>query len=91
MNKSAWAIGKIIKLIGLLERDEDPKYRLEFDLAELFVEQGLIKVGSLEEELAKVNAPKGCVDFIYHLLTIDDKRRPTAAQALQHPWLQNLE
>ncbi|KAM5431934.1 hypothetical protein McanMca71_005900 [Microsporum canis] len=91
VNKSAWAIGKIIKLIGLLERDEDPKYRLEFDLAELFVKQGLIKVGSLEEELAKVNAPKGCVDFIYHLLTIDDKRRPTAAQALQHPWLQNLE
>ncbi|EGD91919.1 CMGC protein kinase [Trichophyton rubrum D6] len=91
VNKSAWAIGKIIKLTGSVKRDEDPKYQLEFDLAELFVNQGLIKVGTLEEELAKVNAPKGCVDFIHHLLTIDDKARPTAEQALQHPWFQSPE
>ncbi|EZF34712.1 hypothetical protein H109_00303 [Trichophyton interdigitale MR816] len=91
VNKSAWAIGKIIKLIGSVKRDEDPKYQLEFDLAELFVNQGLIEVGTLEEELAKVNAPKGCIDFIHHLLTIDDKTRPTAEQALQHPWLRNLD
>ncbi|EER26318.1 hypothetical protein D8B26_003321 [Coccidioides posadasii str. Silveira] len=25
MNKSAWAIGKIMKLVGPLEQDEDPK------------------------------------------------------------------
>ncbi|KAF3481151.1 uncharacterized protein GIQ15_03910 [Arthroderma uncinatum] len=91
VNKSAWAIGKIIKLVGPLERDEDPKYKPELDLAEFFVKQDLIKVGSLEEELAKINTPIDCVDFIRYLLTIDYKTRPTAEQALQHPWLQDLE
>ncbi|EFR04201.1 hypothetical protein MGYG_07208 [Nannizzia gypsea CBS 118893] len=90
VNKSAWAIGNIIKLIGPIKRDEDPKYQAEFDLAEIFVKHGLVKVGSLEEELAKVNAPKGFVDFIHYILTIEDKTRPTAEQALQHPWLQGL-
>lgn len=91
MNKSAWAIGKIMKLVGPLERNEDPKYKTEFDLAEFFVKRGLIKIGSLEEELAKANATTDCVDFIRYLLTIDHKTRPTAEQALQHPWLRGLE
>lgn len=29
----------------------------------------------------------GFLDFLAALLTIDPERRPTAAQALQHPWL----
>ncbi|DAA74163.1 TPA_exp: Uncharacterized protein A8136_3661 [Trichophyton benhamiae CBS 112371] len=90
VNRCAWAIGKIIKLVGRLERDEDPKYQLEFALAELFVQKDLIKVGSLEEELAKANVPEACVDFLRYLLHLDHKTRPTADQALQHPWLQNL-
>ncbi|KMP08082.1 hypothetical protein CIHG_09228 [Coccidioides immitis H538.4] len=90
-NKSAWAIGKIMKLVGPLERDEDPKYKSEFDLAEFFVKRDLIKVESLEEELAKVNVPSDCVSFIRYLLNINHKTRPTAEQALQHPWLQDLE
>lgn len=28
-----------------------------------------------------------CVSFLASLLTVDPSLRPTAAQALQHPWL----
>jgi serine/threonine protein kinase len=28
------------------------------------------------------------VDFVGYLLTIDPESRPTAAQALHHPWMQ---
>lgn len=32
-------------------------------------------------------AAAGFLDFLAALLTVDADRRPTAAQALQHPWL----
>ncbi|WEW59406.1 hypothetical protein PRK78_004878 [Emydomyces testavorans] len=89
INQAAWAIGKIVQLVGPLERNENPKYKLEFDLAELFVKRGIIKMGSLEEELARVNAAADCISFIRYLLTLDHKKRPTAEQALQHGWLQS--
>ncbi|KAK2807229.1 hypothetical protein FQN50_005516 [Emmonsiellopsis sp. PD_5] len=90
-SQAAWAIGKIIQLLGPPNRDEDPKYTEEFDLAEAVVEMGIIKMGSLEEELGKVNAPVDCVEFIRYLLTLDHEKRPTAEQALQHPWLQTFD
>jgi serine/threonine protein kinase len=89
-NQAAWSIGKIIQLLGPLERDEDPKYKLEFDVAELFVRRGIIKMDSLEKELSSVNASPDCINFIRHLLTLDHKKRPTAEEALHHPWLQDL-
>ncbi|QVM12462.1 hypothetical protein D8B26_007090 [Coccidioides posadasii str. Silveira] len=91
MKKSAWAIDKIMKLVGPLEQDKDPKYKTKFDLVEFFMKQGLIKVESLEEELAKVNVSPDCVGFLRYLLNINHKTRPTAEQALQHPWRQDLE
>ena len=30
---------------------------------------------------------EGFLDFLAALLSVDAERRPTAAQALQHPWL----
>lgn len=33
---------------------------------------------------------EGFVQFIQYLLTIDPERRPTAIEALQHPWLQTV-
>ncbi|PGH17412.1 hypothetical protein AJ80_04782 [Polytolypa hystricis UAMH7299] len=87
-SQAAWSIGKIIQLLGPLKRDEDPKSTQEFDLAEAVVEMGIIKMGSLEEELAKFDTPVDCVEFIRYLLTMAHEKRPTAEQALQHPWLQ---
>lgn len=34
-------------------------------------------------------ADEGCINFISCLLSVDPKKRPTAAEALQHPWLQH--
>eukprot|EP00195_Chlamydomonas_chlamydogama_P014734 CAMPEP_0202902904 /NCGR_PEP_ID=MMETSP1392-20130828/18762_1 /ASSEMBLY_ACC=CAM_ASM_000868 /TAXON_ID=225041 /ORGANISM="Chlamydomonas chlamydogama, Strain SAG 11-48b" /LENGTH=1064 /DNA_ID=CAMNT_0049589765 /DNA_START=132 /DNA_END=3326 /DNA_ORIENTATION=- len=34
-------------------------------------------------------ADEGLLDFIGYLLSIDPHKRPTAAEALSHPWLQN--
>ena len=33
-------------------------------------------------------ADEGCLAFLSTLLTVDPKQRPSAAEALQHPWLQ---
>ncbi|KAI1912707.1 hypothetical protein LOZ12_002615 [Ophidiomyces ophidiicola] len=86
-SQAAWAIGKIIQIIGPIKRDENPRYKEEFDYAEGLVEMGIINMGPLEEELSKTGAPKDCIEFIKYLLTLDHEQRPTAAQALQHPWL----
>lgn len=32
-------------------------------------------------------ADEACIEFLSTLLTVDPSLRPTAAQALQHPWL----
>jgi serine/threonine protein kinase len=34
-------------------------------------------------------ADAGCLDFLGSLLTIDPEQRPSAEQALHHPWLQH--
>lgn len=90
-SQAAWAIAKIIQLVGPVKQDENPKYTVEFYLAEVMVDMGTIKMGSLEQELAKVDAPADCVEFIRYLLDLDHTNRPTAEQALQHPWRQSLE
>ncbi len=34
------------------------------------------------------DADEGLMEFVSHLLTVDPRKRPTAAEALKHPWLQ---
>ncbi|PNH07068.1 hypothetical protein TSOC_006511 [Tetrabaena socialis] len=34
------------------------------------------------------DADEGLLEFVAHLLTVDPRKRPTAADALKHPWLQ---
>lgn len=53
--------------------------------------QGLYDVLRSKRTSLKARVPAaddGCIDFLSSLLTIDPSARPTAAQALQHPWLQ---
>jgi len=72
----------------------------EFALAEYFekesfvhpvtgIEEQFIKVGTIRQELEKVEGPidAECIDFIESLLAVDPARRLSAKEALKHPWL----
>ncbi|KAF3480041.1 uncharacterized protein GIQ15_05388 [Arthroderma uncinatum] len=87
VDEAAWCIGKIIRLLGPLKRDELRKHKEEFDLAETLAENGSFELGTLEEELAKIDLPPDCIAFIRYLLDTDHTTRPTAKEALRHPWL----
>jgi serine/threonine protein kinase len=96
----AWCIAKLQRLVGTLGPciDRQP-YKNEFELAEQLasMEIGpglgkLIKVGTLRQELQSLSDPSvstQLLDFIDYLLVIDMAKRPTAADALQHPYLQS--
>lgn len=85
--QAACSISKIIQLVGLFPWDKDSKYTEEYDLAKLLVRKGFIGNRSLEAELSSMEIPKDCVEFILYLLALDPRERPTAEQALKHPWL----
>ena len=88
--QAACSIAKIIRLIGPLSRGEDVQYKEEFDLAELVAQLDALPTRSLEEELKKFDVDQECIEFIRWLLTIGPEKRPTAHQALNHPWLQGV-
>jgi len=53
-----------------------------------------IDVGSLRQELEALPGPKvdaGLLDFIESLLIVDHTKRPTAAEALEHPYIRSIE
>ena len=53
-----------------------------------------IDVGTLRQELESLPGPKvdpGLLDFIDSLLIVDHTQRPTAAEALEHPYLRVTE
>ena len=99
----AWCIAKIRRLIGPLEPPVDSKYEEEFALAEYLEtstfwhqddssERQFITVGTLRQELENISAPKvspKLLDFIEFLLVLDHTKRPTAEEALQHPYLRH--
>jgi serine/threonine protein kinase len=97
----AWCIAKIVCLLGPLNQPIDcQSYKEEFELAEqLAVMENphdgmrLIKGGTLREELQRLPEPSvspKLLEFIESLLVIDHSRRPTASEALQHPYLKSL-
>ncbi len=97
----AWCIAKIRRLAGPIEPPVDSKYDEEFALAEYLEmssfkhqddsrEKQFITVGTLRQELERLSAPKvspELLDFIDFLLITDHTKRPTAVEALQHPYL----
>ena len=103
-HRTAWCIAKIIRLIGPIEVPEDPNYKDEFELAHDLEESEYqhprtgqltpyITLKSLRQELERL--PRGvcsqeCIDFLEHLLVIDPTRRPTAEEALQHPFIKSI-
>ena len=98
-----WCIAKLMRLVGPIPNPHPSKTAIvdEFALAEHFeketfvhpetgVEQPFITVGTIRQELEKMEGPiePGCIRFIESLLTVDPVKRPSAKEALQHPWLQ---
>jgi serine/threonine protein kinase len=99
-----WCIAKLIRLVGPIGAPGPSKTNIvdEFALAEYFErgtfvhpqsgkEEGFIKVGNIRQELEKVEGPieLECIDFVESLLVVDPMRRPSAREALQHPWLKS--
>jgi serine/threonine protein kinase len=80
---------------------QDPQYKEEFELAQDLAESSYedpetgqskpcISLGSLRDELEQLPrdmCSHGCIDFLEYLLVIDPTKRPTAKEALQHPFV----
>ena len=45
------------------------------------------KIKNTEPDFSSINATQKCLNFLKSLLQKDPKDRPSAAQALNHPWL----
>ncbi|KAJ9296735.1 hypothetical protein DTO271G3_4934 [Paecilomyces variotii] len=101
----AWCIAKIRRLVGPFGPPvNNPDYEEEFFIAEHLesmtfshpetgAETPLIKVGSLRQELERLSGPvvlPELLDFIEYLLVVDHMKRPTASEALQHPYLRSV-
>ncbi len=94
----AWCIAKIQSLVGPLGPLINYNlYQEEFEASELLMSMEvdpvgkLIKVGSRRQELQSLSGPlisTQLLDFIDYLLVIEMTKRPTAREALQHPYLQ---
>ncbi|KAF2968974.1 hypothetical protein GQX73_g4613 [Xylaria multiplex] len=94
----AWCIAKIHLLVGPMgEYNGSAEIEEEWDVAEQLrdLDAGppigkLIKVQSLRQELERIGDPpvsSSLIDFIEALLIIDPSKRPTAEEALRHPFL----
>jgi serine/threonine protein kinase len=90
ITKNAWAIAKLHKVRNVpLADPEDEKYNDDFIVAEAFLQDDLVKDLELREQLERQQVPTECISFIEHLLTVDPAKRPSIAEALAHPYLQD--
>jgi serine/threonine protein kinase len=98
----AWCIAKFIRLVGPLSTPINCQtYKEEFELAEQLAVMD--RPGGYMKVITRVNwrkelqhipdppVPSDLLDFIESLLAIDPDKRPTAAEALWHPYLQPIE
>lgn len=98
----AWCIAKIQRLVGQfdvytgqeeIEEEFDVAANLldmELDKAHGNLQGKLINAGSLRQELERIENPPiapELIDFIESLLVLDETKRPTAEEALRHPFL----
>ena len=102
----SWCIAKIDRLIGPLGPPvQAPEYESEFRIANelstgTYIDPEIdgpvpyIHVSSLRQKLESLSGPKvdpRLLDFIDFLLVVDHTKRPTAAEALKHPFLHSTE
>ncbi|KFZ14030.1 hypothetical protein V501_03423 [Pseudogymnoascus sp. VKM F-4519 (FW-2642)] len=101
-NTEAWCIAKIIRLVGPISPPVNEAFLDEFSLAralereeyedpETGVMKQFITVGTVRQELERIGGvPQDLIEFIEYLLVIDHTKRPTARDALGHPYLADM-
>ena len=101
----AWCIAKIKRLVGPINLPIKPEYAEDFDTAdylesesfqtsEMTERRKFITVGTIRQELERLAAAtisKECIDFIESLLIIDHTKRPSAREALKHPFITGMD
>ncbi|XP_051121584.1 uncharacterized protein LOC127244993 isoform X2 [Andrographis paniculata] len=92
-------LARIIGILGPIDRDmllhgqeTDKYFTEEYDLYHITegmeeVEYIVPEQSSLEHQLGVGVSDPGLIDFLKYLLETNPERRPTAKEALQHPWL----
>jgi serine/threonine protein kinase len=98
-NTEAWCIAKIIRFVGPISPPVNEAFLDEFSLARALEKEEyedpetgemkkFIMVGTLRQELERIEGvPLDLIEFIEYLLVIDHMKRPTAREALGHPYL----
>lgn len=101
----AWCIAKIQRLVGPIAPPVKAEYVDDFEIAgyiesETFQipdsteRRAFITVGTIRQELEKLpvdTISPACIDFIESLLIIDHEKRPSAKDAIKHPFLQTIK
>ncbi|OBT66168.1 hypothetical protein VE03_05117 [Pseudogymnoascus sp. 23342-1-I1] len=99
----AWCMAKLMRLMGRFDMTEDMDGYKEWRLATALEAMDFkdhktgdmrpyIVGGTLEEELESLPRElcmRECIEFILYLLELDYKKRPTALEALQHPFIKS--
>jgi len=97
----SWCIAKLKRLVGPLKPPVNPEYMDEFEAADVLetetfqtskmtTPRKFITSRTLRQELESLPSEyisKDCMDFIESLLIIDHTKRPSAKQALKHPFI----
>ncbi|KAL3824932.1 hypothetical protein ACJIZ3_020961 [Penstemon smallii] len=94
----ATLLARVIGIIGLIEQDMLAKGR---DTYKYFTKNHMLYERNQDTSRLEYLIPKksslrhrlpmgdqGFIDFVGHLLEVNPNRRPSAAEALKHPWLQ---
>ena len=101
----AWYIAKLKQLVGPIDPPVKPEYAEDFETAdylesewfqppEMTYRRKFITVGTIRQELGRLPADtisKECIDFIESLLIIDQTKRPSAKDALKHPFITGMD
>ncbi|KAL7153591.1 hypothetical protein ABFS83_04G179700 [Erythranthe nasuta] len=94
----ATLLARVIGIVGLIEQDMLAKGR---DTYKYFTKNHMLYERNQDTNILEYLIPKksslrhrlpmgdqGFVDFVSHLLEVNPNKRPSASEALKHPWLQ---
>jgi len=100
----SWCIAKVKRLVGPLKPAVNSEYVDEFEAADILESEmfqtanmseprKFITSGTLRAELESLPSEyisTECMDFIESLLIIDHTKRPSAREALNHPFITGI-